>query len=648
MGVTGAIFGVGGTGSENFQSHSPQGVVELPIPAPSGRGEWSFSASAVLWLGWRTAATRCGRQGSPSARGEPLPAPWVPGGCCHPGAAWGTARRSRSKPPTLCANNEVLNQANKTLQFVLSSYHDKYTLLMTRRTAFELSTITLAGAVLGGCRSPARPGPLSPPSVSLALREGPGARTCAGPAGATPGARVRPRGRAGGGARRARAGRGCAGSASSPSWRARCLRATLWRGRPQCTPLLEGRLPALPASGEVSPSAPPFWRGGSRCAPFLEGPAWVRLRWRGVASTRETCSPRTWPWAALPGRTRRDTSPGTRGRSRWPALPGWVGSLPLPPVCRGRGTCRGAPLPPATGPGDGRRRPGPRVTLSFPPLTAVLNGKRSPRASQASGLSNAERPRPVRLFSGHCWIVEARSDLARGQAPEWPPRGPRTSGRAETARVHARALLTALAAGPYRLQGRPPGARGSARTEELAGAGPRIERASCCVRALGEEPEAGNFPGGRPAHLCTCRLAALPAFRFRPGPDRGPHFPAQDTEAPVPRESGLGPRAWLGALLTPAAPVASRPFGAPPGIWALGGRCGPGGGVWGAAGRAPRDLRPARSLGGPGVVRIPRPGVCGSARGDACDPSSPRCLAASGEQHPAPSSRLRASRSSPG
>lgn len=282
MGVTGAIFWRGGNRFRNFPVTRLRGWLSSQIPAPSGRGEWSFSASAVLWLGWRTAATRCGRQGSASARGEPLPAPWVPGGCCHPGASWRTARRSRSKPLTLCANNGVLNQANKTLQWVLSSYHDKYTLLMTRRTAFELSTVSAWRAVLGGCRSPVRPVPLSPPSVSLALREGPGA-----------GQDVRRPGRRHRGSRCAPSGpgwgRGAPGTCGE-GLRRLCVFPLLECSVPARN-FLEGSTPVHPASGEVSPGAPPFWRGGSRCAPFLEGPAWARLRWRGVASPRETCSP---------------------------------------------------------------------------------------------------------------------------------------------------------------------------------------------------------------------------------------------------------------------------------------------------------------------------------------------------------------------
>lgn len=247
---------------QKFSGHSPKGVVELPITAPSGRGEWSFSASAVLWLGWRTAATRCGRQGSPSARGEPLPAPWVPGGCCHPGASWGTARRSRSKPLTLCANNEVLNQANKTLQCVLSSY-GKYTLLMTRRTAFELSTVSPWRAVLGGCRSPLRPPGPSLPALSFPRSpRGPGCR--AGRAQARP---APPREQVcalGAGLGEGRAGHLRGGAAQA-------LRLSPPGSLGPCAQLSGGVDPSAPASGEVSPGAPPSGGVGPGAPPFWKG-----------------------------------------------------------------------------------------------------------------------------------------------------------------------------------------------------------------------------------------------------------------------------------------------------------------------------------------------------------------------------------------
>lgn len=116
-------------------------------------------------------------------------------------------------------------------------------------------------------RPPARPLSPRPQFPSLSARARVPGRTCAGPAGATAGAGVRPRGRAGGGARRALAGRGCAGSASFPSWKPRSLRATFWRGRPQCTRFWRGKY-RCPPSGGVGPGAPPFWKGrlGRVCA----------------------------------------------------------------------------------------------------------------------------------------------------------------------------------------------------------------------------------------------------------------------------------------------------------------------------------------------------------------------------------------------
>lgn len=202
-------------------------------------------------------------------------------------------------------------------------------------------------------------------------------------------------------------------------------------------------------------------------------------------------------------------------RSEPVASSDWLGY----PVCRGRGIYRGAPLPPATGPGDGRRRPGPRVTLSFPPPTAVINGKRSPRGSQASVLSNVERPRPVRSFSGPCWIVEVRSDLARGQprsglhAGRGPPGGRRrrvsTRGRCSPRWRPAR---TACRGG----RRAPRGARGPRSAREPA-CGSRSARPAVCARGgRNQKPETSPEGARR-----TCAGAAWPRYP-RSGSALGP------------------------------------------------------------------------------------------------------------------------------
>lgn len=106
-------------------------------------------------------------------------------------------------------------------------------------------------------------------------------------------------------------------------------------------PLLEGWVPVRPLSGRAGLGASALARG--RLAPGDVQPLSL-ARGRTAVEDARSYQPRNW-------------------RSEPVASPDWLGY----PVCRGRGIYRGAPLPPATGPGDGRRRPGPRVTLSFPP-----------------------------------------------------------------------------------------------------------------------------------------------------------------------------------------------------------------------------------------------------------------------------------------
>lgn len=208
----------------------------------------------------------------------------------------------------------------------------------------------------------------------------------------------------------------------------------------------------------------------------------------------------------------------------------------------------------------------------------VINGKGSFSTSQASVPSHATRRRQV---------------LSRA-----PGRGP--PGRVETAGVHARALLTALGAGPRRLQGRPPGARGRARTEERARADPCARARRGVVSPLPQRAPSKQKPRQETSKRASGAPVPVPpgayltgqgvaCVTFRPGPGPGPHFPAQDTAAAVPGERGWVPEPGAERPPLPRFPPSRTAFRGPSVIWLSAAAV-----VWAA-----RILRPAGGLGGP-------------------------------------------------
>lgn len=309
------------------------------------------------------------------------------------------------------------------------------------------------------------------------------------------------------------------------------------------------------------------------------------------------------------------------------ASPAWLGRVPAPgppspAPCAAVVALQGHPSAPATGPGDSRRHQGPRVKPGRPRgdqagALTVTGARRSSRGCHASVLPPAESPRPARSLSSRSRITGVRAGSAAGGPGKWRPRGRRPCAWAETARVHSVALLSALGAGARRPQGRPPGARGRARTEARAGAGPALGRVRTRARGLGETPEAGYSREGTRARLCRCCSAALLLFRLPPLARQWASFPGEHTEAAVPREPGR-------RLPSPAA--------AP----ALGGPRGPGpseasvvrapvsGEQGGPTGRAPETSVLGGSLGVPGSAPL---------RGRALRPFLTRLAAGSPSRH---------------
>lgn len=241
----------------------------------------------------------------------------------------------------------------------------------------------------------------------------------------------------------------------------------------------------------------------------------------------------------------------------------------------------------------------------------VINGKGSFSTSQASVPSHATRRRQV---------------LSRA-----PGRGP--PGRVETAGVHARALLTALGAGPRRLQGRPPGARGRARTEERARADPCARARRGVVSPLPQRAPSKQKPRQETSKRASGAPVPVPpgayltgqgvaCVTFRPGPGPGPHFPAQDTAAAVPGERGWVPEPGAERPPLPRFPPSRTAFRGPSVI-----RLSAAAVVWeqgfsalpGALGDLPPQPRAPR---GPRITALPR--ALGSAGGPAIPPG-PGC-----------------------
>lgn len=303
------------------------------------------------------------------------------------------------------------------------------------------------------------------------------------------------------------------------------------------------------------------------------------------------------------------------------ASPAWLGRVPapgppFPAPCAAVVALQGHPSAPATGPGDRRRQQGPRVKPGRPRgdqagALTVTGARRSSRGSHASVLPPAESPRPARSLSSRSRITGVRAGSAAGGPGKWRPRGRRPCAWAETARVHSVALLSALGAGARRPQGRPPGARGRARTEARARAGPGARAGPCAHARAGFGGDTGSriVSRGRLARaLVQLLLVGVATLQASALGRQWASFPGEHTEAAVPREPGR-------RLPSPAAPPA------------LGGPRGPGpseasvvrapvsGEQGGPTGRAPGT---SVLGGGPWASRALR--LCG---GEPCDPSLP-------------------------
>lgn len=160
-------------------------------------------------------------QGAPSRLGL---GPGAPEGRLGARGRLGSGPALRKLTPILCANSDVLNQVNETLQCVLSSYLDKYSPLTTWGSTLEFRLI----------RWESRAGS----APNLLWRPGPGGRTGAAP---------RPHGRdrrAGPGPRREGARR-----LGGPS------------------PSAEPRSPRANFLEESAPGTPHFWSGWSSASP---------------------------------------------------------------------------------------------------------------------------------------------------------------------------------------------------------------------------------------------------------------------------------------------------------------------------------------------------------------------------------------------
>lgn len=245
------------------------------------------------------------------------------------------------------------------------------------------------------------------------------------------------------------------------------------------------------------------------------GVSLARLRWAcGLGSSPQGHSQLLVPdprATLLRGRVQKPALEADVRLSEAVASPAWLGRAPAPDSCVVRwwgsigeteGVYRSAPLSSAPGPGDGVRRPGSRAMLNFPTrgrgqrpgVTAEGPGRgadcnireESSRTPQASVPWNAKRPRPGLSLAGPCWVLEVS---AAGRRRASTPAA--DLGRAETARVHARALRTALGPG---LQGRQPGARGRASTEERAGAGRVCALGAVCSQCR-EREDSPASPG---------------------------------------------------------------------------------------------------------------------------------------------------------
>lgn len=150
------------------------------------------------------------------------------------GVARGAGWRSGSKPPIQCANTEVLNHENKTLQCVLSSYLDKYTPLMTWRTTFEFRMMSPGSAVLATLAE--RPVFAAQPALACACAQG------------------------------RRHGGDLRGLGWPPPGGLHPGAPTFWR-----VALLERSVPVCPPFERVRLSVRPFWRGKSWSNPFWRG-----------------------------------------------------------------------------------------------------------------------------------------------------------------------------------------------------------------------------------------------------------------------------------------------------------------------------------------------------------------------------------------